>query len=233
MTREDTIKLIGVITMAYPNFDRFRDEKHIRSMVGVWADMFADDDAGLVALAVKEHISTSKWPPSIAEIRELMARMVRPDIIPPDEAWDIVTKYLYVAGEFCHRDYHAELPKAIAETIDAVGYGQLYALHVAYIRGNPSKAGQDRTAFIQAYEEKYERQKQLAMLPKTLRQSIDDVKNRHDGGAKKLGEALNKQYTEKKAVYDCMGSLSPELPEPEEMLMLSGEMSRNDLEDET
>ena len=68
MTREEIIKVIGIITTAYPNFDKFRDEKHIRSMVAIWADMFSEDDAGLVALSVKEYISTSKWPPSIAEI---------------------------------------------------------------------------------------------------------------------------------------------------------------------
>ena len=92
MTREETIKVIGIITTAYPNFDKFRDEKHIRSMVAIWADMFSEDDAGLVALAVKEHISTSKWPPSIAEIREIMTRIAHPDIIPPDEAWEVVSK---------------------------------------------------------------------------------------------------------------------------------------------
>ena len=75
MTREEIIKVIGIITTAYPNFDKFRDEKHIRSMVAIWADMFSEDDAGLVALSVKEYISTSKWPPSIAEIREIMVRI--------------------------------------------------------------------------------------------------------------------------------------------------------------
>lgn len=33
MTQKETIKLIGIITMAYPNFDKFKDENHIRSMV--------------------------------------------------------------------------------------------------------------------------------------------------------------------------------------------------------
>ena len=150
MTQKETIKLIGIITMAYPNFDKFKDENHIRSMVAVWADIFSEDNAGLVGLAVKQHISTSKWPPSIAEIRELMTRIQHPDIIPPDEAWAVVAKYLSVAGEYCHRDYHRELPAAIAETIDAIGYGQLYAMHVAYARGSASKAGLDRVAFLQA-----------------------------------------------------------------------------------
>ena len=121
MTREETIKVIGIITTAYPNFDKFRDEKHIRSMVAIWADMFSEDDAGLVALAVKEHISTSKWPPSIAEIREIMTRIAHPDIIPPDEAWEVVSKYLDTEGEYNHGDIYRALPRTIA----AVSYTHL------------------------------------------------------------------------------------------------------------
>lgn len=202
MTREETIKLIGIITMAYPNFDKFRDEKHIRSMVNVWADMFAEDEAGLVALAIKEHISTSKWPPSIAEIRELMTRIVNPNIIPPDEAWEIVAKYLYLAGEHCHRDYRAELPQAIADSIDAIGYGQLYALHVAYARGSSAKAELDRVAFLQTYEEKVERQRRKAMLPDSLRRSIDAATTAHDDGTRRLIASTNREYEETREYYE-------------------------------
>lgn len=175
MTREETIKVIGIITTAYPNFDKFRDEKHIRSMVAIWADMFSEDDAGLVALAVKEHISTSKWPPSIAEIREIMTRIAHPDIIPPDEAWEVVSKYLDTEGEYNHGDIYRALPRTIAEAVDSIGYGQLYAMHVAYARGHAAKAGLDRVAFMQAYEDKVERQRRKAMLPGSLRQKIEAV----------------------------------------------------------
>ena len=175
MTREETIKVIGIITTAYPNFDKFRDEKHIRSMVAIWADMFSEDDAGLVALAVKEHISTSKWPPSIAEIREIMTRIAHPDIIPPDEAWEVVSKYLDTEGEYNYGDIYRALPRTIAEAVDSIGYGQLYAMHVAYARGHAAKAGLDRVAFMQAYEDKVERQRRKAMLPGSLRQKIEAV----------------------------------------------------------
>lgn len=53
MTQKETIKLIGIITMAYPNFDKFKDENHIRSMVAVWADIFSEDNAGLVGLRIR------------------------------------------------------------------------------------------------------------------------------------------------------------------------------------
>lgn len=196
MTREDTIRVIGVITAAYPNSDKFRDEKLIRSMVAVWSDMFSEDDAGLVALAVKEHISTSKWPPSIAEIREIMVRIAHPDIVPPDEAWEVVSKYLDITGEYNYRDIYLALPKAIAEAVDSIGYGQLYAMHVAYARGHASKAGLDRVAFMQAYEDKVERQRRKAMLPGSLRQKIEAVSAGLDDGTRSLIDGVNRRYEE-------------------------------------
>lgn len=215
MTWEETIKAIGIITTAYPNFDKFRDEKHIRSMVAIWADMFSEDDAGLVALAVKEHISTSKWPPSIAEIREIMTRIAHPDIIPPDEAWEVVSKYLDTEGEYNHGDIYRALPRAIAEAVDSIGYGQLYTLHVAYARGHAAKAGLDRVAFMQAYEDKVERQRRKAMLPGSLRQKIEAVSAGLDDGTRSLIEGVNRRYEERQAYYR-------RLEEPLDLLSLSG-----------
>ena len=215
MTREDTIRVIGVITAAYPNSDKFRDEKLIRSMVAVWSDIFSKDDAGLVALAVKEHISTSKWPPSIAEIREIMVRIAHPDIVPPDEAWEVVSKYLDITGEYNYGDIYLALPKAIAEAVDSIGYGQLYAMHVAYARGHASKAGLDRVAFMQAYEDKVERQRRKAMLPGSLRQKIEAVSAGLDDGTRSLIEGVNRRYEERQALYR-------RLAEPRDLLALVG-----------
>lgn len=174
MTREDTIKLVGVITAAYPGSSRFSDPKAVRAMVGVWANIFADDDAVLVALAVREHISTSTWPPSIAEIREGMVRITRPDLVPPEAAWLMVSKCLDEAGERDYSNCRKELPKLIAETVDAIKYGNLYAMRTAYICGRQDKAGADRAAFLAAYKPRYEQELRNAMLPDKLRQQLAD-----------------------------------------------------------
>ena len=160
MTREETIKVIGIITTAYPNFDKFRDEKHIRSMVAIWADMFSEDDAGLV-------------------------------------------------------DIYRALPRTIAEAVDSIGYGQLYAMHVAYARGHAAKAGLDRVAFMQAYEDKVERQRRKAMLPGSLRQKIEAVSAGLDDGTRSLIEGVNRRYEERQALYR-------RLAEPRDLLALVG-----------
>lgn len=216
MTREETIKVIGIITTAYPNFDKFRDEKHIRSMVAIWADMFSEDDAGARLPLRSRSISArrSGRRPSRRYAR-IMTRIAHPDIIPPDEAWEVVSKYLDTEGEYNHGDIYRALPRTIAEAVDSIGYGQLYAMHVAYARGHAAKAGLDRVAFMQAYEDKVERQRRKAMLPGSLRQKIEAVSAGLDDGTRSLIEGVNRRYEERQALYR-------RLAEPRDLLALVG-----------
>lgn len=218
MNRADVARLLAIVVMAYPNYDKFKDEAHVKTMTNMWADFFKDDDSGLVGLAIKKHISTSKWPPAIAEIREIMADIAMPDIIPPDEAWAAVSQLLYVAGEHCYHDIHSLLPKPIADTVDEIGYSNLYGMHVASVRGYTNKAGLDRVAFIQAYEGKVKRARERAMMPASLAHGIDAASASCSNGDRKMLEGMKRQYDDKKDYYERVwhGNSRMQLDEPDE-----------------
>ena len=181
MTRADTAKLIAIIVMAYPNFDKFKDDEHVKGVVNMWATMFSEDDPGLVGLAVKKHISTSKWPPSVAEIREIMLEMQRPDLIPPDLAWAAVEDLMNVQGEYNHGDLHRQLPEMIARAVENCGgYSALYHMRKDMYRGG--RAGMDRVAFMNTYTPMYEREKGRAMCGTALLASIDRTTAAIGGG---------------------------------------------------
>lgn len=197
MTKNDTIKLIAVIVMAYPNFDKFKDEDHIKALTSMWAEMFKDDDAGLVGMAVRKHISTSKWPPSIAEIREIMADIQHPDLIPPDLAWAAVTDVMRSEGEFLHRDLYEILPHQIARVVEMIGWQSLWEMHCPYA-GN--KVDMARLVFLDLYKPAYERARREAMLPPSLSASIKHATlSRSNGGLKQIAdaEAARRQHDEK------------------------------------
>ena len=86
MTKADAAKLVAIVVTAYPNYDKFRDEAAVTATVNLWATIFQADDGRIVALALNKHIATSKWPPSVAEIRELMLEIQHPELIPPEQA---------------------------------------------------------------------------------------------------------------------------------------------------
>jgi len=175
MTREDAAKLVGIIITAYPNADKFNGDKDaITNAVNLWASVFADDDVRLVGIAVQKHIATSKWVPSVAELREIMTEITRPDLIPTDEAWLMVDNWLHSTGEYDDNSEYV-FPTIIAETVRACGgKSGLWALirqQYSYSR----KAGLDKLTFIQLYEPRYQREKERAMLPSRVLSDITAV----------------------------------------------------------
>lgn len=60
--------------MSYPLQDKLKDEHTIRSMTALWYEFFKDDDANCVLAAVRQHINTSRFIPTIADIRALMTK---------------------------------------------------------------------------------------------------------------------------------------------------------------
>ena len=76
MTKQETIKVITLLMFSYPSQDKLKDEETLKGMVSVWTEFFKDDDAKVVLKACQKHIVTSKWFPSIAEIKALVNELV-------------------------------------------------------------------------------------------------------------------------------------------------------------
>lgn len=192
MTEQETIKILTLIVMSYPSSEKFKDETSLKGMVAVWKTIFKDDNAQLVEMAVQKHISVNKWPPSIAEIREQMINLTRPDIVPPDVAWSAVSDLLYADGEFSNPDLYSVLPELVARTVETIGWSKLYSLHCNRYGRNAD--GMDRVAFMDLYKPAYEREREQAMLPERIR-NVCERKRQEIGGEniKKLESAREKR----------------------------------------
>lgn len=195
MTRSDAAKLMGIIVLAYPNYDKFKDENQVKATVDLWATMFSEDDAGIVGLAVKKHIATNKWPPSVAELRELMLEMTAPDLIAPDQAWLAVSDFIKLHGEYLYVEERDCLPPLIARAVESIGYHNLYEMNCGSCRG--SKPGMARTAFMNLYEQLYERERNRAMTPGYVTQQIDITAGRLSTGERARIEDIHQRRLEK------------------------------------
>lgn len=195
MTRSDAAKLMGIIVLAYPNYDKFKDEKQVKATVDLWATMFSEDDAGIVGLAVKKHIATNKWPPSVAELRELMLEMTAPDLIAPDQAWLAVSDFIKLHGEYSGDYEESSLPPLIRRVVESIGYHNLYEMNCGSYRG--SKPGMARTAFMNLYEQLYERERNRAMTPGCVTQQIDRAAGRLSTGERAKIEDIHQRRVEK------------------------------------
>ena len=68
MTREETIKILGMLKIAYPKFYQNTTKQEATQTVELWSSMLETIDVTSVVTAVKYIIKNSKWHPSIAEI---------------------------------------------------------------------------------------------------------------------------------------------------------------------
>lgn len=195
MTKAESAKLVAIIITAYPNSDKYKDAESVESVVNLWAAMFSDDDYSIVALAVSKHIAISKWPPSVAEIRELMSEILNPGLVPPDEAWAAVNDLMATEGNHIYGDIYKKLPPLIARAVESIGYHRLVEMRrYGY---NNGKAGMERLAFIQQYTPLYEREKTKAMTPRNINTQINAIQNALPDSTKKLLEERFNNHRER------------------------------------
>ena len=220
MTESETIKVVTIIVMSYPSSEKFKDETTLKGMVAVWKNIFKDDDAKLVEFAVQKHISVNKWPPSIAEIREQMVKLQRPDIIPPDVAWTAVSDLLHAESEFFSGNLYNILPEQIARVVETIGWSRLYNLHCGSARGNHD--GLDRVAFMDLYKPLYQREIEKAMLPPKMRETFEKKQKELGGENLQLIEDARKRRRDAEAHYNGLGKMLTILPERQQNLLQQG-----------
>lgn len=100
MDRAETAKTLAILRAAYPNFYRGMSKADLEGIVDLWASMFEDDPAELVAGAVKAFIATDSkgFPPVIGVIKEKLRQITQPPMMTEQEAWRLVLDAISNSG---------------------------------------------------------------------------------------------------------------------------------------
>ena len=85
MTKKETVALFGLIAAMFPRDNKFANPDAI--MRDAWAEMLEDIPFDAAKAAIKATVSTSPFPPSIAEIRDYATRLNGPRRMTAEEAW--------------------------------------------------------------------------------------------------------------------------------------------------
>lgn len=96
MNRDETLKILAILRGAYPQFYRGISKQEAETTVGLWLDMFQDDDARIVGAAVKSIIAgdESGYPPTIGRVKGKMRLLTSSGEMTEAEAWGIVSAAL-------------------------------------------------------------------------------------------------------------------------------------------
>lgn len=84
LSREDVIKVLAYLKVAYPNFYKNMSRREAEETINLYQEMFVDYDFKIVAVTVKEWIQTEKFPPTIADIKQKIYSLTTQETLPTD-----------------------------------------------------------------------------------------------------------------------------------------------------
>lgn len=114
MTREETLKILMTIQVAFPNY-RVQDKQ---TTLNVWATMLHDYSYNQVAAALKTYITTdtSGFAPSIGQLIEKVRFINSADELSEMEAWALVSRALR-NGYYGAEAEFEKLPSAVQKSV--------------------------------------------------------------------------------------------------------------------
>jgi hypothetical protein len=174
MSPAEVSKLLPVLAAAYSNF--VVDNLQHR----LWSDMLADLDYRLAVLAVRRHIATSRFAPTIAEIREHAVALSTRGEVTGAEAWGELMQAIRHHGYYHEVEGLASLSPSTRRVAEMLTWREINLCeNVDVLRGQ----------FLRMYDQVRNREAREAMIPPELRQAAqwllgDQPPAEEDGGPK-------------------------------------------------
>ena len=165
MTSEEFIPLAKGMRAAYCAQSFLPDEEALK----LWYRMLKDLDGKTVAAAVYKHISSCKFPPTIADIREQCAAIESGGEKNWLEGWGMVVRAIGRHGTYGRKEAIKKLrdfDPLTADVVEKMGWQNLC---------ESENQVADRANFRIAYEAYAARKKELAKLPPNLANMITGI----------------------------------------------------------
>lgn len=162
MDKKEFADFITIIRYGYQKHDFLQD----MDSLSFWFDMLNDLPYEIAVLALKKHVATSKWLPSVAEIRQHASELTQRGINDWSDEWAAVMKAVSAYGYMNESDAMLSLSPLTREVVRQLGWKQICCCEqneVMSLRAN----------FRMIYTQKADRARQLSMLPPSVRESIE------------------------------------------------------------
>lgn len=159
MNKQEFARLAMVIKTAYPK-DNLIPSKEAMS---IWYQMLSDIPYNIAEIALQKWISTSKWAPTIADIREYSAEISSGTEQTWGEAWHEVTTAISKYGYMNEDRAMKSMSPLTRKTVQTIGY---------QILCTSENIAVERANFRKCYETFAQREKEDAQLPTVLIETI-------------------------------------------------------------
>lgn len=160
MTKHETVKFFALVKALYPRDTAFQNAT--AEMVNAWYAMLADVPFSVVQAGLQAHVSTSPFPPSIAEIKGWAAKFNHQSM-DASEAWGIARKAISKWGVYAKAKARETTPPDVWAIMDRMGYEDMC------MSENPDVI---RGQFTRLWDAHAKRAQEVERLPENVRKML-------------------------------------------------------------
>lgn len=160
MNRKEIINLLAIATANFPSMQ----ERDMKPTAILWEKSLSDVDYPTAEAAVIKVLSTSKFFPTLAEIREAVAQITQPRQLDAMEAWGMITDSIRKYGFYRQKEAMESLPGEVVEMVKRFTWRELCL---------SENVDTLRAQFRMAWETQSKRKKELIALPTEIRTLIE------------------------------------------------------------
>ena len=150
-TTEEILTIFGLLKANYHYVLKGMTDGQISDLQVLWCELLKDMDGQLLRAAALQHVATSKWFPTVAELREAAADIVNPNHMTAMEAWGEVARQIMAIGSYGRPQFSNPV---IDRIVSDMGWTNLCMSEMP---------GADRARFIEAYKALALREKRETM----------------------------------------------------------------------
>lgn len=157
MNAQEFSTIAMAIRSAWPNANLMLDDK----AKDVWYTMLADLDYNACLVAIKEHMSTCRFAPSIAELRERCSNVTCAPVQSWGDAWEDVISAIRFCGMYREDEALQRMDAITRKCVKRLGFQNLCT---------SENITADRANFRMIYEQEQKAQKELRQLSPALQE---------------------------------------------------------------
>lgn len=147
--------------------------------MGLWYQELQDIPYNVAEAGLRKWVTTNKWSPSIAEIREMAESVKCGDIPDWGDGWEHVLMAIRKYGTYRIPEAMESFDPITRKCVERLGFRNICMSENISV---------DRANFRMIYEQISERKKKDAQIPENLRNLIGTIKNDHLQIGAKEGE---------------------------------------------
>lgn len=171
MERSEVLEIMAVLRGAYPQFYRGISRKEAEDTVNLWLDIFRQDDANLVAAAVKSLIDTDEkgFPPHIGAVKAKIRLLTAREEMTEAEAWGIVSKAIR-NGTYGSQEEFEKLPPVLKRIVGSPNMLREWAR-----MDSDTVHSVVASNFQRSYRAVSAREREIAKLPPDVREIVQKI----------------------------------------------------------